>query len=149
MYCNISEIVTASQWVGSSAFMETVLSCFQNLCLLLQNQRNHCDVVSVLLGYARVYYKLCFQFEKSSLSFGFFCVVKFSKAWTKGDTKPRGLGSQRKMGSCLKLDDADTGTGKGFPIHVVVSMSSKSWSSTQIDWKFKNFMLLKSFWLPL
>ena len=66
----------------------------------------------------------------------------------KDDTKSRGLRSQRKMGSCIKLHDIDTETGMCFPIHVVVSVSLKLSSSTQIDSKSKR-TLLKSFWLSV
>ena len=73
------------------------------------------------------------------------CVAKLTKASMKDGTKSRKLGSQSKMGSCIKLDDIDTETGMCAPIHVVVLVSLKLSSSTQVDSKSKSAMLFEEF----
>ena len=51
------------------------------------------------------------------------CVARFSRAILKDDTKSRGLGLQRIIGSCEKLEDIGTDDWIWLPIHVVYSVS--------------------------
>ena len=102
------------------AFVETVLNCSWNYRLVLQNRHNEYDVDLMFLGYMQVHFFAVSFRKKFIFIWALLSVAKFSKASKKNDTRSRILGSQRKMGSCIKLDDIDTVTGHVVKEFVIV-----------------------------
>ena len=139
MHCNTSQKVLSSQW-DFSALVETV-ELFAELSYsasipkqLLQRwfgtSRTRASVLFIVVSIRR----------KFIFIWTLLCVAIFSEASRKDDTKSRGLYYQRKMGSCINLDNINTEIGMCFPIHVV-PLSLKFSSSTQLDPKPKIAML--------
>ena len=113
----------------------------------LQYQRSDCDVDLQFLEKMNVwYFAASFQGKITFMRF-LLCVAKFTKASMEVDTKWRGLGSQKNLGSCIKSDNIDAEIGMCFPIRVVVLVPLKFSCSSQIDLKSKLAMILKSLWL--
>ena len=71
------------------------------------------------------------------------CVTKFSKATTKDDTKSPGLETQKKICSCIKLDDVKIEVCVCFPIHDDVFVSVKLSSLTHIESRSKIAVMFK------
>ena len=100
----------------------------------------------VLLGQVQVYFCVAVQFcWKANFIWDLLRAAEVSIASMKDNTTSR-FGLQRKMSSCIKLDEIDTENGICFPIHVVVSVSLKISSSTEVT-KFKNSHVVKEFFV--
>ena len=149
MFCRTSQNVPAVQSVDFFAFVYIELAVFGFVFFPFNN--NAVTVMPRWWRFSKERVSLFFiavsLWKKFIFVWAFHCKAKFSKAKTKDDIKSQGLREQRKIEVSIKLDKIITEIGICFPIHVVVSVSLKFPSSTQIDSKSRMAMLLKSFCL--